>query len=123
MKLKNPNYVAKDFEGVTVIRFTVENLTIAHDLERMRTEIEAMVDTGGLRKLVLDYKLVKYVSSAALGLMIAVNQKLKALGGQLVISHPESIAELLKVSRTEKLFLIAPDPKVGARMIKQAGRS
>lgn len=117
MNVKNPNYVAKDFEGVMVVRFTVQNLTASHDMERIRLELEGMVE-GGLRKLVLDFKLVKYISSAALGVMIAVHQKLKAVGGKLVLSHPESIAELLQVSRTEKLFLTAPDPKAAARMIK-----
>lgn len=117
MQSKTPNYVVKDFEGVSVIRFTAANLTGTQEMERIRAELEAMVDNG-LRRLVLDFKLVKYISSAALGLMLALSQKLKAVDGKMVISHPESIEELLKVSRTEKLFVTAPDPKTAARMIK-----
>jgi hypothetical protein len=32
----------------------------------------------------------------------------------MVLSHPEHIEELLRVSKTASLFKIAADPKVGA---------
>ena len=37
----------------------------------------------------------------------------------VVLSHPEKIEELLRVSKTESLFSIAPDPKAAVAMIAE----
>ena len=49
--------------------------------------------------------------------MIAVNRKMQEVAGKLVLSHPEKIHELLRVSKTQKLFTLADDPKIAVEMI------
>ncbi len=115
MEKQSQDFVVRQTDGVTVIRFINKNLTAPHDLERISNAFNDLLGAGAHR-IVLDFKHVEYISSAALGLLISLNKRLADLKGGLVLSHPESILELLRVSRTEKLFKVAADPKVAVTM-------
>ena len=110
------DFIMRQYDGVTVVRFTTEHLVGGQDLERVTAEVQALVD-GGVRKLVLDFKHVRYINSATLSMLLAVHAKLNALDGKLILSHPEYIAELLKISRMEKLFPTAENPKIAVAML------
>jgi hypothetical protein len=49
-------------------------------------------------------------------MLIALLRKMQAVGGAMVLSHPETIDELLTISRTGSLFKIAADPKAAVSM-------
>jgi anti-anti-sigma factor len=110
------DFVMRRYDGVTVVRFISEHLVGGQDLDRVTTEIQNLIDAGA-RKLVLDFKHVRYINSATLGMLIAVHAKLNDLRGRLVLSHPENIAELLRISRMEKLFPTAENPKLAVAML------
>ena len=110
------DFIMRQYDGVTVVRFTTEHLVGGQDLERVTAEVQALID-GGVRKLVLDFKHVRYINSATLSMLLAVHAKLAAIDGKLILSHPEYISELLKISRMEKLFPTAENPKVAVAML------
>ena len=80
-------------------------------------QVKALIDNGHTR-LVLDMKNIRYAGSAALGMLLAIAQRMKAKGGKLVLSHPETVAELLRISKTERMFTTAPDPKAAMAMLE-----
>ena len=110
-------YIVRQRGDVTVVRLKDENLTGVRETMRIGEELGAMIDDG-TRKLVLDLKHVRYCGSVGLGMLIGLNNKMKELKGQFVISHIEHIEELLDVSWTTKLFRIAADPKEAVAMLK-----
>jgi anti-anti-sigma factor len=110
------DYRVKDYGGVTVVRLKHANLTGVLEVTRIGDELKALID-GGVKKLVVDFKHVEHCGSAGLGLLIALHRKLQGIGGRMVLSHPESIEELLKISNTAGLFATAPGPKDAARML------
>lgn len=116
MDYTTADFVLREYEGVTVVRFTNKNLTAAQDLDRINQEVQNLIDNKAVRKLILDFKHVEYISSAALGALITINKKLADKKGLLVLSHPENIVELLRISHTEKLFKTAPDPREAVKM-------
>ena len=115
MDYETQDYKVRDFDGVTVVRLKHANLTGVLEVQRIGDELKAMID-GGVRKLVVDFKHVEHCGSAGLGLLIALHRKMQGTGGRMVLSHPESIDELLKISNTGSLFTKAADPKVAAKM-------
>jgi anti-anti-sigma factor len=100
---------------VTVVRLKNANLTGILEVNRIAEELKAMID-GGVKKLVIDFKHVQHCGSAGLGLLIALNKRMQTAGGKMVVSHPENIEELLRVSKTTSLFTIAEDPKVALKL-------
>ncbi|MGA2500996.1 MAG: STAS domain-containing protein [Tepidisphaeraceae bacterium] len=115
MEKQTQDYVVRELDGVTVVRFTNKSLTATHDLDRIAHELNELVATG-THRIVLDFKHVEYISSAALGMMISLHKRLDDLKGGLILSHPENIADLLRVSRTDKFFRTAADPKVAVKI-------
>jgi anti-anti-sigma factor len=109
------DYAVRTFDDVTVVRLKNQNLTSILDINQLNSELEALIDQGA-HKLVLDLKNVRYVGSAALGMLLSLYQRAKAAGGRLILSHPEHIEELLRVSRTSRIFETAPDPKAAVAM-------
>lgn len=115
MDYENDEYRVREKEGVTVVRLKNPNLTGVLEVNRIGEDVKAMID-GGVRKLVVDFKHVKHCGSAGLGLLIGLNKRMQAAGGKMILSHPENIEDLLRVSKTRSLFTIAEDPKVALSM-------
>jgi len=107
---ESDDYKVREMGTVTVVRLKGPNLTGALEVNRISDELKAMVDQG-VKKLVVCFKHVQHCGSGGLGMLIAVNKKIKEAGGRLVISHPENIEELLRISKTGSLFKTAPDPR------------
>ena len=110
------DFIMRQYGGVTVVRFTTEHLVGGQDLERITADVQGLID-GGVRKLVLDFKHVRYINSATLSMLLAVHARLAAVDGKLILSHPEYINELLKISRMEKLFPTTENPKIAVAML------
>ncbi len=115
MDYETPDVVVRDVDGVTIVRMRNSNLTGMIEIQHITAEVDQIL-AGGSRKLIFDFKYVRFAGSAALGMLIAVQKKMDALGGKMVLSHSENIAELLKVSRTANLFRLAADPKAAFKM-------
>lgn len=107
--------VIRKHEDITIVRIKTENLSGVMDIERISRELHNIID-GGVRKLIIDLKYTKFFSSAALGMLIEIAQKLNMKQGRLVISHPEHILPLLKVTRIGNLFQIAADPTAASKL-------
>ena len=97
-------------DKIIVVRVKSANLTNILDVGRMSRDLTALIEAGNIR-MVLDLKNVRYVGSAALGMLLEVANHMRQAGGKLVLSHPEHIRELLRVSKTDRLFTLADTPK------------
>ena len=78
----------------------------------MRAEIPddtdvGLVETEGLRKLLLNFGNVEYLSSAALGKLITLNKKLQQVGGKLILCNIDpQIHEVFEITKLDKFFNI-----------------
>jgi anti-anti-sigma factor len=115
MDYETPDLVVREVKGITIVRLKNANLTGILEIQHVTGEFDQLLGKG-IRKLVFDFKYVRHAGSAALGLLIALQKKVDQLGGKLVLSHSENIAELLQVSKTASLFKLAPDPKAAFAM-------
>ncbi len=116
MDYETPDLVVREVKGITIVRLKNANLTGMLEIQHITSELDQLIDKG-VRKLVFDFKYVKHAGSAALGLLIAMQKKMDARGGKLVLSHSEKIHDLLHVSRTAGLFKLASDPKAAFAML------
>lgn len=113
-----PDLVIRYRGKIVIVRLKAANLTNILDVNRMSRDLAELIAAGNTR-MVLDLKNVRYAGSAALGMLLEVANRIKQAGGRLVISHPEHIAELLQVSRTERLFTFADDPKAAIALLRE----
>ncbi|MDI9431431.1 MAG: STAS domain-containing protein [Sedimentisphaerales bacterium] len=100
-----PRVSVEYLEGATVVAFTDDKILEDTDVRALRESIEAVIEQAGRLHLVLDFRHVRFLSSAVLGLLIRVSKRVSEQGGQLKLAniHP-GIYEVFKITRLTNIF-------------------
>ena len=92
-------------EGVTVVEFANRKILDELCISEIREELTELVKGKDGLKLVLSFKNVEHLSSAALGVLITLNKQVGEQGGHLKLSDiTPQILEVFKITRLNKLF-------------------
>ena len=92
---------------VTVIEFIDRNILDEANIQLIGEEITALVDAEASPKLLISFANVDHLSSAALGTLITVNNRVRAKAGQLRLANIDpQIHEVFVITRLNKLFSI-----------------
>ena len=105
-----PRISIEYIENATVVAFTDEKILEDMDVRALRESIEAVIEQAGDIHLVLDFRHVKFLSSAVLGLLIRISKRIHEQGGDLRLCniHP-GIYEVFKITRLTNVFDIYED--------------
>jgi anti-sigma B factor antagonist len=95
---------------VTIARFLDKKILDENNIQMIGNQMFGLVDEDGRKKIVLDFANVEYLSSAALGKLITMNNKVKAAKGKLRLCNirPE-ILEVFTITKLNKVLEIKPD--------------
>lgn len=94
-------------DGVQVIEFSRSDVTDAAYIKRLGDEIYGFIKTLSPPHIVVDLSNVGYLSSATLGMLIAVNRVVLQRRGQLrVCGVNEEIAEVFQITCFDRLVRI-----------------
>lgn len=99
----------KQHQDVTQVEFVDRNILDESNIEQIREEIGDLVDKSPSPgpKLLISFSNVDHLSSAALGAMITINNKVKSRKGQLRLANIDpQIYEVFKITKLDKLFQI-----------------
>ena len=92
-------------DGVTVVHLNGPKLVIDAS-----GPLSDLVEEGGHRKLVLDFADVRFLSSAGLGVLMGLRERVDEAGGELRLCRLEpSLRELFRLTKLEELFEIHED--------------
>ena len=110
MAVIQPRISVEYTEDATIVAFTDEKILEETDVRSLRTSIEAVVEPAGGIRLVLDFRHVRFLSSAVLGLLIRISKRIYEQGGELRLCniHP-GIYEVFKITRLTSVFDIYED--------------
>jgi anti-sigma B factor antagonist len=97
----------EDIGDVTVVNFVDRRILDEQNIQIIGEQLFSLVDEVGRRKILLNFGNVEFLSSAALGKLIALHKKLQAVGGRLILCNidPE-IYEVFEITRLDKFFNI-----------------
>jgi anti-sigma B factor antagonist len=92
-------------DGAAVVRFVDRKILDETNIQEIGQELFDLVDEEGHRHLVLNFDNVEYLSSAALGKLITLNKKVKAVDGRLKLcAIKPPILEVFVITKLNKLF-------------------
>ena len=98
--------LAKD---VSVVEFTNNRILDEANIADIGQTLGVLIDERADPKLVLDFGAVDHLSSAALGMLINANNKVRESNGQLRLTNIKpQILEVFVITRLNKLFKILP---------------
>jgi anti-sigma B factor antagonist len=97
----------KKADGVTHVEFVDRNILDEGNIQAIGEQITALVDAEPGPKLLISFANVEHLSSAALGQLITINNRVRAKQGQLRLANIDpQIKEVFQITRLNKLFQI-----------------
>ena len=102
-----------------VIEFVTPSLMDPIVLENAAQSLYKIIDEEDKRKFVLDFEKVQYLSSQAIGIVLAMHKKLNALkNSKLVLcSVGPKLMELIKITRLDKILTIKPSQREAVKVL------
>jgi anti-sigma B factor antagonist len=103
-------------DDYTVIEFITPSLMDPLVLESTAQALYKIIDEEDHRKIIMDFEKVQYLSSQAIGIVLAMHKKLNSLkNSRLVLcSVGPKLMELIKLTRLDRLLTIKPTQREAA---------
>jgi len=93
--------------NVTTISFLDRNILDELSIQQIGDELSTLIESTPSPKLLVNFANVEHLSSAALGMLINLNTKIRGKGGQLRLANiAPPIQELFELTKLDKLFRI-----------------
>ena len=97
----------QDQDGVMRIEFVERNILDEANIQQIGEEIGRVVDSQDEPKVLISFTNVDHLSSAALGTLITINNKIRGRDGQLRLAEIDpQIYEVFVITKLNKLFQI-----------------
>ncbi|GIK19883.1 MAG: anti-sigma factor antagonist [Leptolyngbya sp. PLA2] len=94
-------------DGVTQIEFVDRNILDEANIQSIGEEIASIIEAEEKPKLLISFANVDHLSSAALGTLITINNKVRSRDGELRLADIDpQIYEVFVITRLNKLFQI-----------------
>jgi anti-sigma B factor antagonist len=102
--------VVEDIGDIAVVSFVDKKILDEQSIQLIGDDLFRLVDELGRRKVLLNFSNVEFMSSAALGKLIALNKKLATNSGKLIITGiSKSIMEIFKLTNLDKMLTLMKD--------------
>jgi anti-sigma B factor antagonist len=99
-----------DPNDITRIELLDRNILEETGIQQIGDEIGQIIERQETPKLLISFENVEHLSSAALGTLITLNNKVQQKGGQLRLSNIDpQIKEVFSITKLNKLFQIYDD--------------
>ena len=109
MSAQNPPVAVSDHKDIRVVEFTNNKILDEANIKEIGDSILALVDERDGPKILIDFATVDHLSSAALGMLININSRVKAKNGYLRLANIKpSIRDVFVITKLDKLFKILP---------------
>jgi anti-sigma B factor antagonist len=96
-------------KDIRIVEFTNNKILDEGNIEGIRRTLDSMIDETEKPKLLLDFASVDHLSSAALGMLINCNNRVRSKNGQLRLANIKAqIMEVFVITKLNKLFKILP---------------
>lgn len=96
-------------KDVRIVEFTNNRILDEANITEIGQTLAALIEERNNPKLLLDFSAVDHLSSAALGMLINANNKIREANGQLRLTHIKpQIFEVFRITKLDKLFKILP---------------
>jgi len=95
----------KRSDAVSIVEFADRKILEELSIQEIGEELHQVVESEPGIKLLLNFKNVDHLSSAALGMLITLNKKVKEQSGQLKLCDiNRQIYEVFKITRLNRVF-------------------
>jgi anti-sigma B factor antagonist len=100
-----PHFTVTESAGVQIVEFADRKILEEVSINEIGEAIHQLIGDRPAVKLLISFRNVEHLSSAALGMLITLNKRVGELGGTLKLSDiSPPIYEVFKITKLNKLF-------------------
>lgn len=100
-----PRIAVEYIDNAAIITFTDQKILEEKDIHALQESLMSVIEQAEHINLILDFRNVKFLSSAVLGLLIRVSKKVYERDGSLILCNiNQKIYEIFKITRLNKIF-------------------
>lgn len=115
MSQTSSSIVINQAEGITVASIRMASITDGPSIEEIGRVLFDQVDNRDVKKLVVDFRTVSFLSSSMIGVLVQLDKKARSIDGQVVLCGlRESLMKIFKITRLDKMLTFAKDEKEAA---------
>ncbi|MHC4060871.1 MAG: STAS domain-containing protein [Planctomycetota bacterium] len=102
--------------SVAVVAFKAASITAEEEIVAAGQQIKMFVEQKHPKRMVFDFKAVRFFSSQVLGLLLDIRAELQTYGGEVVISaiNPQ-LHRVFKITDLDKIFRFFPEKESAVR--------
>lgn len=105
-----PNMVVEFHGNVIIATLSDEKILDEAQVQSLEGSFLSIIEKNDQPQLIVDFSLVKFMTSAALGLLIRISKKIYEKNGKLRLCGIDpKIMEVFRITRLDKIFEIYPD--------------
>ena len=94
-------------KDIRIVEFTNNRILDEANIAEIGNTLGSLIEEGDNPKILLDFASVEHLSSAALGMLINANNKIREKSGQLRLTNIKAqIMEVFVITKLNKLFKI-----------------
>jgi anti-sigma B factor antagonist len=109
MAESTPPVAVHQEKDVRIVEFTNSRILDEANITDIGQTLNVLIDERANPKLLLDFGTVDHLSSAALGMLINANNRIKQKNGQLRLANIKpQIMEVFVITKLNRLFRITP---------------
>ncbi len=98
-----------EIQNVTRVEFLERNILDEGNIQQIGAQLSDIIESKEKLRLLIDFSNVEHLSSAALGTLITVRNRINERGGQLRLSNiGAQIYEVFIITKLNKIFEIYP---------------
>jgi anti-sigma B factor antagonist len=104
-----------------VVKLGMNSLMDPLLLEQLGQRLLHLVEIEDQRRIVLDFSLVQYLSSQAIGIVMRMHQKTAELKGKLVLCGVNAkLTQLMQITKLDKVLKVCPSQKEASYYMENA---
>jgi len=106
--------MVEDVGDIAVVQFADKKILDEQNIQMIGDDLFRLVDELGRRKVLLNFSNVEFMSSAALGKLIRLHQRMSQVGGKLVLTNiAKDIMTVFTLTKLDKMLKIVKDEQTG----------
>lgn len=100
----------QNIRDVTVVRLREAAVLDTLLIQQISEELNELVEAQHRRRMLIDFSEVKFLSSSALGVLVALRKKVEGIKGELVlVGMNKDLRKIFKITNLDKLFQFRDD--------------
>ncbi len=117
--MADSNIVISEVQGVTTVTLHMSSLLDGLVIEDIGRCLFGLVEKKAIRKLIIDFRNVEFLSSSMLGILVSLQKRIAGIDGQVVLCGMRpNLMKVFQITQLDRILIFAKDESEAMKKIE-----